>query len=93
MEITLGMTAGPIRGTGLIIICMDKASTSGPMEGNTRESTSMIKSMGTAPTFIPMAGPIADNGHLVNNTEKEFSSLLKELREKESGKRERESTG
>ena len=67
MVSTHGTMAEPIRGTGSIIICMAKAFISGPTAENTKESTSMTRSMDMEPIIIPMADAIKANGHLANN--------------------------
>ena len=93
MVTTPGTTAGPIRGTGSIIICMAKESTNGPMAESTRVNMSTIKNMVMVLTLIQMADRIADNGHLASSTAKEFSSPLREQPGKEFGKKERELIG
>ena len=93
MGTILGMMVEPTRGIGWTIICMAKESINGLMVESTRVNTSTIKSMASAPIHTPMAGLTVDNGHLGSNTEKEFSSPLRELGGKEYGKKARELIG
>ena len=53
----------------------------------------MTKNTDMVFTPIQMVDPTKDNGKMVNNMEKEFSLLHKELKDKEFGMKERESNG
>lgn len=88
-----GTTAGLIRDTGSIIICMAKESINGPMAESTKGNTLTIKNMAMVLTPIQMVDHIAVNGHLASSTVKEFLSPHRAPQGKEFGKKERESIG
>jgi hypothetical protein len=93
MVSTTGKMAVLIKGTGMKIICMEREFMSGQMEGPTRASTSTTRSKVLESTPIPMADPTKESGSMVSSMERESSSLLKELRGKVCGQRERECGG
>ena len=66
----IGTTEEHIRGTGLIIICMDKAFTNGLTVENTKANMLMIKNTDMEFTLIQMAVLIKETGSMENNMAK-----------------------
>lgn len=93
MENTPGMIKGHTRAIGMIITCMGKAFTNGPMAESMKEITSMTKSMDLAYTLIPMVAHIRVIGPMASSMVRVFSLLHKATKGKESGTKEREFNG
>jgi len=92
-EPTHGQMEECIKENGRITKWMEMVNLLGQMEENILVVMSKIKNMDMVNFNGQMAECIKEIGKMANNMEKEFTLMLKESRERENGKMERELVG